>query len=130
VAISNLKTKRKYEQKGRLAEKWAALFLQLKGYKILKRRYQNPLGEIDLVLQKGRSIIFCEVKARASFNGGLEALSPPINNGASPTVPVTFKQDILPFNPMIIVLTTSLSKDGAAITSRTPGKTNTFLNPF
>lgn len=75
MATKNLKTKRQYEQKGRLAEKWASLFLQLKGYKILKRRYQNPLGEIDLILQKGRSIIFCEVKARHSLNVGLEALS-------------------------------------------------------
>jgi len=86
VAINNLKTKQKYEQKGRLAERWAALFLQCKGYKILKRRYQNPLGEIDLILQKGHSIIFCEVKARSSLNAGLEALSPNqqrrITNGA------------------------------------------------
>lgn len=75
MAISNLTTKQKHEQKGRFAEKWAALFLQLKGYKILKRRYQNPLGEIDLILRKGRCIIFCEVKARNSLKMGLEALS-------------------------------------------------------
>ena len=76
MVINSLRIKRKREQKGRLAERWAALFLQLKGYKILKRRYQNPLGEIDLILQKGGSIIFCEVKARDSLNTGLEAFSP------------------------------------------------------
>ncbi len=68
--------RQKWESKGRFAESWASLFLQLKGYQILNRRYQNPLGEIDIILKKGRTIIFCEVKARASLEKGLEALAP------------------------------------------------------
>lgn len=76
MAIRKSRIRQQYEQKGRVAEKWAALFLQLKGYQILMRRYQNPLGEIDLILQKGQTIIFCEVKARHSLEEGLEALSP------------------------------------------------------
>ncbi len=76
MAFNHLKKKQEREEKGRCAEKWAALFLRLKGYKILKHRYQNPLGEIDLILQKGKLIVFCEVKARQSLNKGLEALAP------------------------------------------------------
>ena len=70
------KTKRqKREHKGRLAESWASLFLRLKGYHVLKSRYKTPLGEIDLILKKGNTLIFCEVKARDSLKQGLEALS-------------------------------------------------------
>lgn len=76
MVIRSSQERQQHEQKGRLAEKWAAFFLQLKGYKILKRRYQNPLGEIDLVLQKGKAIIFCEVKMRSSLGAGLEAFAP------------------------------------------------------
>ena len=65
-----------HEYKGRLAEKWASLFLQLKGYQVIKRRFQNPLGEVDLILKKGRTLIFCEVKLRQSLDKGLEALTP------------------------------------------------------
>ena len=80
------KTRQQREAKGRLAENWASLFLQLKGYRVLKRRFQNPMGEVDLILKKGRTLIFCEVKARHSLDKGLEALAPfqqkRITNGA------------------------------------------------
>ena len=53
------------ERRGRRAEQIAALWLQLKGYRILARRVRLPVGEIDLIARKGRIIAFVEVKARA-----------------------------------------------------------------
>lgn len=61
--------------KGLWAERWAALYLMCKGYRILASRYKTPLGEIDLVARKGNALIFIEVKARSHRTVGLEAVS-------------------------------------------------------
>lgn len=52
-------------QRGHNGEALAALWLRLKLYRIRDRRFKTPLGEIDLVVQKGRTIAFVEVKQRA-----------------------------------------------------------------
>jgi putative endonuclease len=54
------------ERGGRRAEKLAALWLQLKGWKILGRRVRTPVGEVDLIARRGRTLAFVEVKARSS----------------------------------------------------------------
>ena len=54
------------ERGGRRAETIAAWWLRLKGWKILARRLQTPLGEVDIVARRGRTVAFVEVKARAS----------------------------------------------------------------
>lgn len=82
----NLKSKPKHskpspnrrarERFGRLAEFIAALWLQLQGYTILKRRFKNPLGEIDLIAKHKGTLVFIEVKARQSLELGLTALTP------------------------------------------------------
>ena len=54
------------ERSGRRAERLAALWLQLKGWKILGRRVRTPVGEVDLVARRGRTVAFVEVKARAT----------------------------------------------------------------
>lgn len=64
------------EKHGRRAEALAALYLRLKGYRILARRYRTPVGEIDLIARRGRTIAFVEVKARASRDAGAEAVTP------------------------------------------------------
>ncbi|MES2677837.1 MAG: YraN family protein [Pseudomonadota bacterium] len=51
-------------QFGIIAEFIAIIFLRLKGYKILKRRYKTFVGEIDIIASKGRAIVAVEVKAR------------------------------------------------------------------
>ena len=35
-----------------------------RGYRLLARNWCCPLGELDLVLTRGREVVFCEVKAR------------------------------------------------------------------
>lgn len=50
------------------------ILLLLKGFRPLARRYRTPLGEIDLVVKRGRTIAFVEVKARAIERDALEAV--------------------------------------------------------
>ncbi len=59
---------------GHLAEAAAALLLMAKGYRLIARRYKTPLGEIDLVLKRDRTIAFVEVKARPSEREALESV--------------------------------------------------------
>ena len=61
---------------GLWAEMLAALYLQIRGYRILKRRYKCRAGEIDLIALKGRALVMVEVKARREMRGALEAVSP------------------------------------------------------
>ena len=63
------------ERHGRRAELVASLFLRLKGYRILARRFRTPVGEIDLIARRSRTIAFIEVKARATGDAGLEAVA-------------------------------------------------------
>ena len=45
-----------------------------KGYRILARRYRTPVGEIDIVARRGRTLAMVEVKLRQSLAGGAEAV--------------------------------------------------------
>lgn len=49
---------------GNTGEKFVALFLQNKNFKILAQNYRTKLGEIDLIAQKEELIVFVEVKTR------------------------------------------------------------------
>ena len=51
---------------GRSAEAIAAWLLRLKGFRILAQRYAPPVGEIDLIARRGRTVAFVEVKWRAT----------------------------------------------------------------
>ena len=68
--------RRRAYERGHAAEFVALLFLAAKGYRTLARRYRTPLGEIDLVLKRGGTIVFAEVKARPSLIEGMEAVGP------------------------------------------------------
>lgn len=62
------------ERGGRQAEAKAALWLQLKGYRILGRRVRTPVGEVDLIARRGKAVAFVEVKARATFESAALSL--------------------------------------------------------
>jgi putative endonuclease len=64
------------EARGRWAEGVAALFLRLKGYRILARRAKTPVGEIDLVAARAGVLAFVEVKARRRRDEGMWAVAP------------------------------------------------------
>ena len=53
------------EGHGREGERRAALWLRLKGWRILAQRVKTPRGEIDLVARRGNLVSFVEVKWRA-----------------------------------------------------------------
>lgn len=54
------------EAQGRRGEAWAALYLRVKGWRIVAQRLKTPRGEIDLIARRGNTTIFVEVKWRAS----------------------------------------------------------------
>jgi putative endonuclease len=54
------------ERGGRRAELIAALWLRLHGWRILAKRARTPVGEVDIVAKRGRTLAFVEVKARAT----------------------------------------------------------------
>jgi len=62
------------ERAGRVAEVLAALWFQLQLYRILARRYRSPVGEIDLVVGRGRMLVFVEVKTRGRGGSQEDAL--------------------------------------------------------
>ena len=68
-------SKLKALKRGHLAEYRAALCLVLKGYRIVAMRYRTRLGEIDIIARRGDLIACVEVKARASFDGAVFAVS-------------------------------------------------------
>ena len=60
--------------RGITGETWALIALMLKGYRPLARRYAAAGGEIDLIVRRGRTIVFVEVKARAALADAHEAI--------------------------------------------------------
>jgi putative endonuclease len=63
---------------GRHGERLAVDYYRDRGFRIVSRNYRCRLGEIDLVVRRGRLIVFCEVKTRASAMRGApyEAVDP------------------------------------------------------
>jgi putative endonuclease len=63
------------EKRGHASESLAALFLRLKGYRILARRLKTHAGEIDLVAAAPFGpVCFIEVKARAEARAAAESV--------------------------------------------------------
>ena len=60
---------------GVLGEELAFHYLKKKGYKVLIRNYESPLGEIDLIAKEKGAIVFIEVKTRSSDAMGSPAES-------------------------------------------------------
>jgi len=68
------KKKHTYDR-GLFAETIAVIFLSLKGYRIMCRRYKTPVGEIDIIAKKRNNLIFVEVKARKTKKAALESVT-------------------------------------------------------
>lgn len=67
--------RRSAERSGRVWECAAALYFICLGYRLLGWRVKTPLGEIDLIVRRGRSTVFVEVKAHRSWIDGANAVS-------------------------------------------------------
>jgi putative endonuclease len=63
--------------RGASAEDAAAAFLAAHGLNLLERNYRCRFGEIDLVLRDGPTLVFVEVRFRASpaFGGAAESIT-------------------------------------------------------
>ncbi len=70
------KKKRRAWLFGHVAEMLCAWHLRLRGYRILARGFRVPVGEIDIVARRGRTLAMIEVKARDTFATAAEALGP------------------------------------------------------
>ena len=62
---------------GKLGEDLACQELKRRGYEILARRYRTRAGEVDLVARDGATVVFVEVKTRATdaYGGGASAVT-------------------------------------------------------
>ena len=47
------------------------------GYEVVERNWRDKTGELDLILRRGRTFVFCEVKTRSSdaFGAPVEAVT-------------------------------------------------------
>jgi putative endonuclease len=55
---------------GAAGERRAAWFYRLRGYAIVARNVRSRGGEIDLIVRRGRTLAFVEVKTRQSLTAG------------------------------------------------------------
>jgi putative endonuclease len=60
-----IERRRRY-RRGLMAEWIALLYFAAKGYRFVAWRYKTPVGEIDLIVRRGKTLVFVEVKARTS----------------------------------------------------------------
>lgn len=63
---------------GAEGESLAAQWYEDNGYEVLERNWRRREGEIDLIVRRGKTVVFCEVKTRSSdrFGSGAEAVLP------------------------------------------------------
>lgn len=56
-------------------ERVAYLYLRVKGYRCIKTRYKTPLGEIDLLMARGSTLVAVEVKYRPTYDAAAYAIT-------------------------------------------------------
>ena len=63
---------------GVLGENLAVAALEERGYAVIARRHRSRYGEIDIIAEHGRVIVFIEVKLRSTdlFGEAFEAIPP------------------------------------------------------
>ena len=58
---------------GASGEEMAARWYEANGYEVLARNWRCRQGELDLIVRRNRTIVFCEVKARTTDAFGVPA---------------------------------------------------------
>lgn len=76
-SFSSVATKKRQarHRRGWVAEWLALLLLSAKGYWLVAWRMKTPVGEIDLVMRRGKILVFVEVKGRRSVDAAAEAVT-------------------------------------------------------
>jgi putative endonuclease len=74
--VTGPRTKAPEPSRGRQAEDRALDFLLKQGLCLIERNYRCRYGEIDLVMEDGRTLVFVEVRFRGNprFGGALESV--------------------------------------------------------
>jgi putative endonuclease len=64
-------------RRGRAGEEATREVYRRRGYAVLATNWRSQLGEIDLILRRGDTLVFCEVKTRSgsAYGGGYEAVT-------------------------------------------------------
>lgn len=64
------------QQQGQMAEQAALVFLQARGLQLIERNARFSVGEIDLILRDGNTLVFVEVRQRKSnaFGGAAQSI--------------------------------------------------------
>ena len=59
------------------AEELACQYLQQQGLKILSRNFRTPRGELDVIMEDGKTIVFVEIRYRKQtrFGSGAESVT-------------------------------------------------------
>ncbi|MBL0848783.1 MAG: YraN family protein [Candidatus Liberibacter ctenarytainae] len=70
-----LHDRRKAIRYGIFAEIFSAVFLLIKGWKIVEIRHRNRYGEIDIIAMRYDMVIFVEVKARKTIQDAINSVS-------------------------------------------------------
>ena len=65
-------------ERGRWGEQLAAAWYRGHGYEVVACNWRCPLGELDLIVRRGRLLVVCEVKARRTdaFGPAAAAVGP------------------------------------------------------
>ena len=66
--------RQRHHRRGMRAEYLALAFLTIKGYRFVAWRYKTKLGEIDLIVRRGKILVFVEVKARTNHADAASAV--------------------------------------------------------
>ncbi len=74
--MSGAEKRRAAHLSGVRAETMAEVWLRLKFYRILARRYRVHGGEVDIIAKRGKTMAFVEVKARGDIETALTAITP------------------------------------------------------
>lgn len=74
---TNMRTGEEKRDLGRLGEQMAEAFLCARQYRMIARNYRCPLGEIDLVVRDGPTLVFVEVRSQTgqAFGDPLESVT-------------------------------------------------------
>ncbi len=67
--------RQKAEKRGHHAETTALILLRIKGYRLLARRFKSHHGEIDLIVRRGQTTAFIEVKARNTHDDAITSVT-------------------------------------------------------
>ena len=69
-----MNSRRTNHRRGIAAEYAALIYLICKGYLPITMRYKTPVGEIDLIMRRGNTLVFVEVKARKALDDAALAI--------------------------------------------------------